>query len=54
MVDLDGFKAVNDTFGHEIGDIALQLVGQRFQGCIRDGDTWHGSAAMSSPCCCRS
>ena len=39
MVDLDGFKAVNDTFGHETGDVALQLVGQRFQGSIRDGDT---------------
>ena len=39
MLDLDGFKAVNDTFGHEMGDVALQLVGQRFQGCVRDGDT---------------
>lgn len=39
MLDLDGFKAVNDTFGHDIGDLALQLVGQRFQHCVRDGDT---------------
>ena len=39
MLDLDGFKAVNDTFGHETGDVALQLVGQRFQGSVRDGDT---------------
>ncbi len=39
MLDLDGFKAVNDTFGHAAGDVALQLVGQRFQGSVRDGDT---------------
>jgi len=39
MLDLDGFKAVNDTYGHDVGDVALQLVGQRLQGSIRDGDT---------------
>jgi diguanylate cyclase (GGDEF)-like protein/hemerythrin-like metal-binding protein len=39
MMDLDGFKAVNDTYGHQVGDIALQIAGQRFQRCIRDGDT---------------
>lgn len=40
MLDLDGFKAINDTYGHEMGDVALQLVGRRFQGCIREGDTF--------------
>jgi diguanylate cyclase (GGDEF)-like protein/hemerythrin-like metal-binding protein len=39
MVDLDGFKAVNDAHGHDVGDTVLQLVVQRFQRCVRDADT---------------
>ncbi|MEB3339522.1 CHASE2 domain-containing protein [Okeania sp.] len=38
FLDLNGFKAINDNFGHAIGDILLQLVSQRLQGCLRGGD----------------
>jgi diguanylate cyclase (GGDEF)-like protein/hemerythrin-like metal-binding protein len=39
MIDLDGFKAVNDAHGHDAGDTVLQLAVRRFQRCIRDVDT---------------
>ncbi|WP_062218673.1 putative bifunctional diguanylate cyclase/phosphodiesterase [Aureimonas sp. D3] len=38
MVDLDGFKEVNDTFGHEAGDAALKIAAERMAACLRDGD----------------
>lgn len=37
-LDLDKFKIVNDTFGHEIGDVLLKQVAQRLIESVRDGD----------------
>jgi diguanylate cyclase (GGDEF)-like protein/PAS domain S-box-containing protein len=39
FLDLDGFKAVNDTHGHEAGDHLLVSLGQRMKQALRDGDT---------------
>lgn len=39
FMDLDGFKLVNDTLGHEVGDLLLQEASQRLADCIRTGDT---------------
>lgn len=39
LIDLDHFKDVNDTLGHDIGDILLTEVAQRIKSCVRDADT---------------
>ena len=39
FLDLDRFKNLNDTLGHDIGDRILHAIGTRLKGAVRDGDT---------------
>ena len=39
MFDIDDFKKINDTYGHQAGDQALQIIADRIKSCLRSADT---------------
>ncbi|MBS3805707.1 MAG: sensor domain-containing diguanylate cyclase, partial [Oleiphilaceae bacterium] len=39
FIDIDGFKSVNDTLGHKVGDEILQKLSQEIKHCVRDSDS---------------
>ncbi|MEO8697170.1 MAG: diguanylate cyclase [Acidimicrobiales bacterium] len=53
MIDVDHFKAVNDTFGHAVGDVVLRIVAGRLRGAINEQlliCRWGGEEFLAAGC----
>ena len=53
VIDLDGFKAINDTYGHLAGDSVLGHVSRFLSENVREGDVFAALAVTNSPSSCR-
>ena len=49
FIDLDRFKRINDTLGHEYGDLVLQEIAERLNGCIRTSDMVARTSDVAKP-----
>jgi diguanylate cyclase (GGDEF)-like protein len=49
MIDVDHFKDINDTLGHDAGDALLKRLAEMLHAAFRRATPWRGWAATSSP-----